>query len=100
MRGNPDPYKARVAKARKRLEAVVVGDLDEVRRALTLALCELVQRIDKTKSTEETCRLTNAVTRVASELRAIFSSIEFENRLSALEEAAMKGELHLKRPTV
>ena len=86
---NTNPYKARIAKARKRLNQIKVSDLDDVRRALSMAMIELCERIsdvDRQRSDEEICRLSNTLARVSGELRGIFESVEVNDRLEKIEK--------------
>lgn len=84
---NPNPTKARQARARKRLDSVKTVDLNEARQALSLALSEIVERIDPELSTTDLCRLTGALVKATCEIRAIVEGVEFEARIAALEKA-------------
>lgn len=83
---NKNPDRARRAKALKRLASVKTADLNDARAALSLALCELVERIDTNASIDELCKLTAALTRTTGELRMIVEGVEFDARLTELEQ--------------
>ena len=83
---NKNPDRARRAKALKRLAAVKTADLNDASGALTLALCELVDRIDDKVSIDDLCRLTGALTRATAELRSLVEGVEFDARLTELEQ--------------
>ena len=86
MAGNRNPYQARMAKARKKLNSIKAADLGDGRKALSLAMIELIERIFEKPSTEDLCKLTNSLSRAVGELRVITGAVEFEERLSALEK--------------
>jgi len=83
---NRNPDRARRAKALKRLASVKTADLNDARAALSLALCELVERIGADLSIDELCKLTGALTRTTGELRMIVEGVEFDARLTELEQ--------------
>ena len=88
--GNKNPYRARVRKARKRLQNTNPAQLREAQAALTLALADMASRFESADTIDEACKLTNAVARAASVLAQIFSAVEIESRLQAIEDEQRK----------
>jgi hypothetical protein len=82
---NPNPTRARQARARKRLDQIKVVDLKEARQALSYAMTELLGRLQDETTVDELCKLVNALTRTSAELRANLEGVEFEERLKVLE---------------
>ncbi len=82
---NPNPTRARQARARKRLDKIKIVDLKDARKALSFAMTELIERLEKDSTIDELCKLVNALTRTSAELRANLEGVEFEERLAALE---------------
>ena len=92
--GNPDPFKARQAKALKRLQSVTAMDLSQARKALSIAIVEIVEKIADEPDIDSLCRLTGALSRAAAEIRAIVQGVEFEERIKAIEEK-QRAQPHL-----
>lgn len=88
---NPDPSKAREAKARKRLETTDPGDFQRLKGKLWALLDKMEETLAATgKITPENVRVVYAFTQVAATFAKIHEIGELEARVAALE-AARKG---------
>lgn len=86
-KGNPDPWKARIAKTKKRIKELTVGDIEMAQKALYTVLLDGLSRIEKSPGDQEFCRLASAITSAAREFRSMLELGEVEARLSELEKA-------------
>ena len=84
--GNGNPYAARIEKARKRLQTIRPAELKEVRQALSFAMADLIERFESCSNIDDSCRLMNALARGAGAITAIFTAVEFEQRIALIEE--------------
>lgn len=88
---NPDPTKAREAKARKRLETTDPGDFLRLKGKLWALLDKIEETLAGTsRITPENVRIVYAFTQVAATFAKIHEIGELEERVAALE-AASKG---------
>lgn len=89
---NPDPHKAREAKARQRLESSDPGDLKRLKAKLWALLDKVEETLATTGAiTPENVRVVYAFTQVAATFAKIHEIGELEERVTALE-AATKGK--------
>lgn len=89
---NPNPYKARIAKAEKRISALSEGDIQQARRVLWGVLVDGSERLRSLDPDQHNdyYKLANALTGVIREYRALVESSELEERILALESAHHK----------
>lgn len=86
---NPNPYKARQAKAQKRIGAMPEGDIEAARRILWGVLVDGSERLRSLYPDQhnEYYKLANALTGVVREFRSLVESSELEQRIQVLESA-------------
>ncbi len=85
---NPSPYKAREAKARRRLESNDPGDFQRLKRKLWSLLDKIDETLAATGSiTPENVRVVYAFTQVAATFAKIHEIGELEARVASLESA-------------
>ena len=84
---NPNPYKARQAKAAKRIGSLPEGDIEAARRILWSVLVDGSERLRSLDPDQhnEYYKLANALTGVVREFRSLVESSEIEERVAALE---------------
>lgn len=85
---NPNPWQARVAKARKRLDKLTAGDIQGAKKVLWMVLCDGIERIHSLgpEDHNDFYKLTNAVTGAVREFRSLVEVSELEERLTVIEE--------------
>jgi len=85
---NKNPWKARRAKAEKRIKNMSAGDLQAVQAALWIVLTDGLSRLEKIPDADHAdfARVANSLVSASREYRETISAGEFENRLVALEE--------------
>lgn len=85
---NPDPHKAREAKARQRLESSDPGDFQRLKGKLWALLDKIEETLAETgRITPENVRVVYAFTQVAATFAKIHEIGELEGRVAALEAA-------------
>ena len=90
--GNPNPWKARQAKARKRLKNMTAGDIKDAKAALWLVITEGMERIDLLQDGDHTdfCRVANSLTGAVREFRSLIETSEIEERVAQIERNQSK----------
>jgi hypothetical protein len=79
---NPDPYKARLAKRRKRAP----GDLQELLRALWNAIADVETVMEGAESVEDVCKCAHALAGCGNTYAKLLQIGEYEARLARLEQ--------------
>lgn len=84
---NTNPYKARIAKARRKMQHVPDGDLKQARGILWAVVTDGAERLRNLdpENNNDYYKLANALTGVIREFRSLLESAELEERVSALE---------------
>lgn len=86
---NPDPTKAREAKARKRLETTDPGDFQRLKGKLWALLDKIDETLAETgKVTPENVRIIYSFAQIAATYAKINEVGELEKRVAALEAAS------------
>ena len=85
---NPNPYKARQAKAAKRIKELTEGDIQAARKVLWSVILDGSERLQSLHENDhgEYYKLANAVTGAVREYRSLIESSEIEERVTALEQ--------------
>ena len=84
---NPNPSKARLAKARKRITSIRAVDIEMASSALAGIILECYARLDESTDTSDLSKLGTLVVSACREYRAMVETGELETRLSELEKA-------------
>jgi hypothetical protein len=84
---NPNPYRARHEKARKRIALLTDGDIQSARKVLWSVIIDGSERLESLGQHEhgEFYKLANAVTGAVREFRSLIEASEMEERVAELE---------------
>lgn len=82
---NANPYKARLEKARRRLEGIKTSDLKIAQSALWSVILDSYERMIREPSNQEFVRLAKTLISAIREYRSALETGELEARISILE---------------
>jgi hypothetical protein len=79
---NPNPFKARLAKKRRRKP----GDLDQLKAVLWGALCEAETVLRETSDEERVLRACHTISQASAAYLKLLETGELERRIQAMEQ--------------